>query len=291
MRNKRRTRAIIFITLFLISFFSYYNVKTTYINKNNQSLLIDDGNEESILGKWLKRKDRLTLLFEDKNNIFINRPILNREAFLTFDDGPSRNNTIKILSILKNNSIKATFFIVGKQALENPDIIKQLDKEGMCIAAHSQCHEYSIYKSEDSFMKDLNECFSVLKNIMDKEPIKIIRFPGGSHNKLSRTNEMIKIKKLVLDNGINYVDWNVSSADAAAAKVPSEKIKENVIKQCKKINLAIILMHDAGCKTTTAEALPEVIDSLKKSGFEFRTFNDLSVEEKNEMIKKGILDK
>jgi peptidoglycan/xylan/chitin deacetylase (PgdA/CDA1 family) len=218
-------------------------------------------------------------------------PLKQKEVFLTFDDGPSRNNTLKILEILNKNNVKATFFVIGKKAEENPNIIRALDDSGMCITAHTHTHNYSIYNNIDTYMKDLEDCNEVIKRLTNKEPIPFIRFPGGSDNRVSNLEVMKGIRNRVKDKSIRYVDWNVSSTDASAATVAMSQIRDNVISQVKNTSFAVVLMHDAPSKTTTVEALPEVIRFLKDQGYVFRTFNNITIAEEREMIKRGIINR
>jgi peptidoglycan-N-acetylglucosamine deacetylase len=220
-----------------------------------------------------------------------NRPLYSKEVFLTFDDGPSKVNTPKIINILQNHGVKATFFIVGSKAEENPDILRQLDQTGMSIVSHSYTHEYSIYESVKSYFEDLNACNNTIRTILNKDPLPFIRFPGGSNNKLSGVDNMKRIRRAVKGREIKYVDWNVSSADAAAATVATSAIRNNVISQCKNTNFAVVLMHDSNTKVTTVEALSGIIEYLKNEGFVFRTFDDITPAEEKEMINRGIINR
>jgi peptidoglycan/xylan/chitin deacetylase (PgdA/CDA1 family) len=211
-------------------------------------------------------------------------------VFLTFDDGPSKN-TLEILNILKENNIKATFFVVGRSAEHNPEIIRKLKENGMCILSHSYSHDYRIYKGLDSYEEDLNKCNNTLASLLGEEVLPIIRFPGGSTNSIWSKAVKWKIKDFLRRNNISYIDWNVSSADAAQVIVPMNSIKDNVINQCKNKKLAVVLMHDAPVKVTTVEALPQIIKELKGNGNVFRSFDDLSEAEVEEFKKLKIMDR
>ncbi|EET85005.1 polysaccharide deacetylase [Clostridium carboxidivorans P7] len=95
-----------------------------------------------------------------------NDPSLNpKEVFLTFDDGPCINNTRKILSILKDNNVKASFFIVGIKANENPQILKEISDSGMCVGVHTYSHDYKkIYRNLNTYLDDYDACYNVIKN-------------------------------------------------------------------------------------------------------------------------------
>jgi peptidoglycan/xylan/chitin deacetylase (PgdA/CDA1 family) len=237
-------------------------------------------------------------VFADELNIF-NSNFKNqniqeypKEAFLTFDDGPCVNNTKKILTILNDNNIKATFFIVGIKAEENPGALKELSTNGMCIGVHTYSHKYKeIYKNLDAYLNDYEACRNIIKTITNKEPVNYTRLPGGSTNLMTSKTNLNLIKKALNDKGIKYVDWNVCSGDADSHEVPVEKIKRNVKNQSQNKKFAVILMHDAYYKHFTVESLPEIITYLKDQGFVFRTFGDLTEVEEKEMIDLGIINK
>lgn len=192
-------------------------------------------------------------------------------AYLTFDDGPSKN-TVKILDFLKANGIKATFFVVGNYKQE--DIYKRIASEGHTLAVHSNTHKYSeIYKNVDSFMKDIHDLSGMLERITGIKP-SVLRFPGGSNNGISKNYSgfdiMGEIIPKVQKDGFAYFDWNVDSGDANKANQNKQVIVNAVLSQSKDKEHAIILMHDAAVKTTTVEALPEIVQGLRKQGFIFK---------------------
>jgi peptidoglycan-N-acetylglucosamine deacetylase len=213
-----------------------------------------------------------------------------KKVFLTFDDGPSQN-TLKILNILKENNVRGTFFIIGKMAEANPDLIKKLHESGMCVASHSYSHDYKIYKSANSYFDDLFKCDEIIYRITGSYSVPFIRFPAGSYNTLYGKAVMMEIKSQLKSRGINYVDWNVSSADTASESVPKDIIKSNIVNQCSLWDVSVALMHDAAGKKTTVEALPEIISALKAKGYEFKTFRDISPREKQEMIRLSIMNR
>ena len=191
-------------------------------------------------------------------------------AYLTFDDGPSANTT-KILDFLKANNIRATFFVLEKEGYD--DLYKRIVEEGHSIAIHSSTHDYAeIYKSVDSFMDDVNSLSSYIKDLTGVET-KLLRFPGGSNNTVSHRyggkDIMNQIIPTVTEAGYVYYDWNVDSQDAAKGLQDKQVIVDSVLKQAKYNDHAVILMHDAAAKTTTVEALPQIVEGLKEQGFVF----------------------
>ncbi len=220
----------------------------------------------------------------------VDKPLAAKEVFLTFDDGPS-SNTKKILNILAEKGVKASFFVLGSNAEKYPDLIKAERNAGMTVLNHSYSHNYSMYKTIESCVAEFQKTDDILKNILGEQPLGFMRFPGGSDNHVSKANVMNDIRNTFVNSGKAYVDWNISSGDAASATVPADTIKNNVLNDLSKRNFGVALMHDAAAKTTTVEALPAIIDTLKAQGFVFRTFGELTITEKNEMIKKKIINR
>jgi peptidoglycan/xylan/chitin deacetylase (PgdA/CDA1 family) len=232
--------------------------------------------------------DEKTIAHSHKRN---NLPLYPKEVYLTFDDGPTKKNTTAILDILRESDVKASFFVIGDLAEKNKDIIKRMKDSGMSILPHSYSHDYAIYRSKDKYFSDLKSCIEVIEGVTGEAVPAFIRMPGGSDNAIGREEELRKIRKTLKDRAIRYVDWNVSSLDASANTVDTNVIVNSVINRCKNKNLAVVLMHDANTKTTTVEALPDIIRFLKKNGFVFRTFDDVTEEEEIEMIKRRIIYK
>ncbi len=198
-------------------------------------------------------------------------------VYLTFDDGPSENTT-KILDILKENDVKATFFIISPYTPSHNDIVKRIYEEGHAIGNHTADHEFNkIYTSEDAFIKSFNKQQEFIKSLTGYD-CKIFRFPGGSKNTLVRNargkdftkNIIIKLEQ----EGFHCYDWNVDSGDSHANTVPVGTICNNILKEmkdkdCNLKNPAIVLMHDCLTKKTTVQALPEIIKIFKDNGYEF----------------------
>lgn len=186
--------------------------------------------------------------------------------YLTFDDGPSYDITPKVLDILKKYNIKATFFVIGRENLDN--IIKRAYDEGHTIGLHSYTHNYSIYKSSKTYFDDLNKISDKVYNITKEKPY-IIRFPGGSSNTISK-NYNIGIMSYLTDEvkrrGYHYFDWNVGSSDTASND--GNKICNNVKKRLGK-GENVVLMHDYSGKTSSITSLECIIDYGLNNGYEF----------------------
>ena len=194
-------------------------------------------------------------------------------CYLTFDDGPS-DRTLEILKILDQYNAKATFFVVGTAKLQ---YLPQIVEKGHTIGLHSNTHNYSkIYKSTDAFFNDLT---ALSQKVYDVAGIhsKVIRFPGGSSNNVSKSyckGVMTRLTSQVKIKGYAYFDWNVDSGDASGKNVPAKTITNNVLTAAAKKNSICVLMHDTSSKKTTVEALPEILKGLKAMGYRFEALNE-----------------
>ena len=201
-----------------------------------------------------------------KNYLYNNGTIENGSIYLTFDDGPSYGTTNVILDILKEEGVKATFFVT----CGGPDeLIKRIYNEGHTLALHTCSHDYGIvYRSVDNYFKDLQQVSDRVKRLTGLES-KIIRFPGGSSNTVSRISPgiMTTLTGMVLDKGYRYYDWNVSSGDAGGA-TNRYQVYNNVVNNLSHGRGNMVLMHDI--KAMTRDALRDIIDYGKKSGFTFK---------------------
>lgn len=186
-----------------------------------------------------------------------------RKIYLTFDDGPS-SNTDKILDILAEYDVKATFFVVGKTDQRSKDALKRIVEEGHTLAMHSYTHKYAeVYGSVDSFAADFTKLQDYLYEVTGVRSM-IYRFPGGSSNKLkARKLEMREFIDWLNEQGVVYFDWNVASGDAGARKLRPEEIVANCMAGLNKNwKTSVILLHDAAGRPTTVEALPLLLDEI-----------------------------
>ena len=184
-----------------------------------------------------------------------------RKVYLTFDDGPS-SNTDNILDILDTYGVKATFFVTGKEGAKAEASYRRIVEEGHTLGMHSYTHDYSvIYASEEAFMEDMEKLQRYLYDVTGVQST-YIRFPGGSSNKVSDVDMRLLITD-VHEAGMEYFDWNVSSQDASSKPLTKEEILDNCLNSIERFKNCIILMHDAGSKDSTVEALPELIEHIQ----------------------------
>lgn len=185
----------------------------------------------------------------------------NQEIYLTFDDGPSEN-TIKLLDILKMYNVKASFFVTNQHP-GFADNLKKIVSEGHTIGAHTYSHNYSIYRSKETYFEDLYKIQCVIRKETNKFT-NLIRFPGGSINSNNSKLHMKEFVEEIQDMGYIYYDWNVSSGDGA--DINSEKTLSNIILGIsKKKQKYIVLMHDT--KFNTVSIVEPLINYLNTNGF------------------------
>lgn len=234
-----------------------------------------------------KQNDIITAIIENNKNT----PVLTQKGkenmsqiyksdkkrvFLTFDDGPSKTVTIPILDLLKQEKIKATFFVLGSRVELYPNIVKREYEEGHYIANHGYSHMYSqIYSSVQSVLDEYNKTNDAVRKAIGVKEYNshLFRFPGGVPG--GRYAQLKKEAVAELDkNNIAHVDWNALTGDAEGKTTVDELVAE-LQKTMGEKNSLVILMHDAGNKKTTYEALPTVIAMLREKGYEFKSFYDI----------------
>ena len=183
-------------------------------------------------------------------------------VYLTFDDGPSAE-TDRILDILKEYNVKATFFVIGKTDENSVKAYQRIVEEGHTLGMHSYSHQYAqVYASREAFEDDLTSLQDYLFSITGMEST-FYRFPGGSSNKVSKI-PMSDLIQCLEERNITYFDWNVSSGDASGTQLSSQTIINNVMSGINgTLKNYVVLFHDSAAKKTTVDALPEILEQLQ----------------------------
>lgn len=201
-------------------------------------------------------------------------------VFLTFDDGPSPNTEV-VLDILKENDVKATFFVLGKNLAENNDskeLLKRTFNDGHAIANHSYSHDLNmLYPSNsvdsDYFISEFNKTNTLIKSILgDNFNTNVLRMPGGYQSREYYDDTNLPYFDSLLDNdNIVSIDWNALNGDAEGIDYSTDEMLEYAKSTTGTSNQVVILMHDTYGKEKTAEMLPELIQFYKDNGYEFKT--------------------
>ena len=177
---------------------------------------------------------------------------------LTFDDGPSPSTTPTLLNILSEKNTLATFFMLGFMANNSPDIVKRAEREGHEIASHTMYHQNLVWLSPTDIGNDINEAKSTFSNILGHTPV-LTRPPYGNLNDAVRSSAGTPLILWSVDTR----DWESHDASAIVSTALSQ-VHDG----------AIILMHDI--YSTSVDAVPNLIDSLRAEGYEFTTVSELA---------------
>ena len=207
------------------------------------------------------------------NNIYKSNT---KRVFLTFDDGPSSAVTPDILDVLKNENIKATFFVLGTMVKSNPEIIKRERAEGHYIANHGYSHVYKkVYENENKPLEEYKKTNELIQKALNDNNYQsnVFRFPGGSNGGYY-DDIKTKAKQILNKNGIAYLDWNALTNDSAGATTEEEMLK-NLKSTSKNKNSIVVLMHDAPNKKQTAKTLPKIIKYFRDNGYTFQNLYDI----------------
>jgi len=207
---------------------------------------------------WARNHSRAVVRTGDSKSSYI---------ALTFDDGPNPEYTPKLLDILKEHGVKATFFVVGKNAKQYPHILRRIHSEGHLVGCHSYSHRHAWLLSPMSTIRDLKQVYKILEDELKQLP-GWYRPPWGMFNLLT----LLAAKKM----GLKTAYWSIEAQDWESKTTP-QHIYNTVISRAK--GGSIIVLHDSGGATgapaRTLEALPSIISALKQKGYKFVTLEDM----------------
>jgi peptidoglycan/xylan/chitin deacetylase (PgdA/CDA1 family) len=180
---------------------------------------------------------------------------------MTFDDGPSAKLTPKLLDLLAAHHIKATFFVIGENVAEHPEIVARAAREGHEIGNHSWSHPNLARMSEDGVRGQLRRTDDAIKNATGERPT-LMRPPYGSLT--------AREKHWIHDEfGYRVILWDVDPDDW---KRPGPAVVRNrILKETRPGS--IVLSHDI--HPGTIEAMPSTLDALEAKGFKFVTVSEL----------------
>lgn len=222
-----------------------------------------------ILACWMGMKTKEETVYLEAQPVLAQEDEGKKIIYLTFDDGPSQN-TEAVLKILAEADAKATFFVTNEfPAYTN--LIREEGKQGHTIGIHTYSHKYEeIYQNSDAYFSDIDKMQEILYEQTGKKS-KILRFPGGSSNTISRNycnGIMSQLTKEVMEKGYAYYDWNATNGDGDTSLDASaliEKAKKEIGSQ----DVVMLLMHDGAGNEETVKALPKILQYCKEQGYEF----------------------
>ena len=191
-----------------------------------------------------------------------------KKIALTFDDGPNEPYTSEILKVLKENDVRATFFMVGKNVEKYPDAARAVVAAGHAIGNHSYDHHNLLTKTNAQVEAEIEKTQAAIETATGQKTT-LFRPPYGDKNTLT----IREARQL----GYVTIEWSVSAEDWR--KPGPEKIAQNVLAHLR--NGDIILMHDGdkwrhgSDRSQTVAALPLIISHLREAGFQFVTVPEL----------------
>ncbi len=203
---------------------------------------------------------------------------------LTFDDGPDIRWTPKILDILKEKHVPATFFVIGVDASQFPQIVKREYAEGHEIGNHTYTHPSFDDISKTEIHWQLNLTQRLIESTIGVKSI-LFRPPYGIDHQPEYAEEVAQLP-LAQDMGYLIVGQKIDAHDwrqVDGKQIPAQEIVDNVVRQAGMGN--IVLFHDGGGeRANTVAALPQVIDKLREEGYQFVSVPDLLGKKRAEVM-------
>lgn len=193
-------------------------------------------------------------------------PAAKREIALTFDDAPDDHFTPQILDVLKQEGVKATFFVVGNRVEAHPDIVQRIVQEGHILGNHSYSHANLPKLSDAEFREEITKTDELIRKFAGYTPT-LVRPPYGNVSEAQIQWLASQHKKIIY--------WNVDSLDWK--NLDAEQVRTNVLAHVHPGS--IILQHAAGGTgedlTGTVQALPAIIHKLREDGVKLVTIPEL----------------
>jgi peptidoglycan/xylan/chitin deacetylase (PgdA/CDA1 family) len=189
---------------------------------------------------------------------------------LTFDDGPDPEFTPRVLEILAREKVAATFFVIGKRARVNPDLLREIDRQGHLIGNHSFSHAWNInFALHRRLAREISECSDAIEAAIGKRP-QFYRAPHGFKNPA--------VGGVLAKHALTCVGWQVRGFDAV--RTNADEIARRLVLNAKAGG--ILLLHDGSGlqgtrdRSATLQALPMIISGLRARGFEFKRLDELA---------------
>ena len=183
-----------------------------------------------------------------------------KKLAISFDAAWGNEDTEKLISIMDEYGIKATFFVVGDWVRKYPESVKQLHDAGHEIMSHSDKHKHMSQLSVEDIKSDIIACQEEIEKVTGVKPF-LFRPPYGEYDN--------KVITTLRDLGYHSIQWDVDSLDWK--EIPASEITERVVSKVK--NGSIVLFHNAALHTP--EALPTIIETLQGQGYEFVKISEL----------------
>ena len=183
-----------------------------------------------------------------------------KEIYLTFDDGPTPEITEWTLKTLQEFNAKATFFCIGKNVHNHPEIFKQIINDGHSIGNHTHNHLNGWKTNQKKYLSNVSNAEKTIQQFSNSTTLQLFRPPYG---KIKRKQARLLIKKKY-----KIIMWNVLSADFDRSISP-ERCLDNVLKNTE--NGSIVVFHDSvKAEKNLKYALPKMLAHFKEKGYKFK---------------------
>ncbi|MEF3303707.1 polysaccharide deacetylase family protein [Paenibacillus sp. GYB003] len=186
-----------------------------------------------------------------------------KKVYLTIDVGGELLDYKTLLKALRDNDVKATFFVTGYNLKNNPDYIRLLREEGHTVGNHTMTHKDFTTLTDEQVKKEIEEFERLYKSITGEEQIKYFRFPYGKYSPHLLT--------LLSDLGYTSYFWSTAMKDWEPRKNGADDAYNDIIGNLHDGN--IILMHQASKENI--EAMDRILKEIKKEGYQFGTLDEL----------------
>ena len=180
---------------------------------------------------------------------------------LTFDDGPRLGYVEPLLDILREKGVRATFFLVGRQVLMYPELVRAIDAGGHVVANHTFDHYNLLSLPPENVYREWRLCNEAVESVIGKKP-RFARPPGGRYNEF--------VAEQATGEGLRIVLWTNNPGDYSAS-LSGPSLARKVLSGARKGD--IVLLH-AGV-SSTVDALPEIIDGYRKKGYSFVAVDEM----------------
>jgi len=195
---------------------------------------------------------------------------------LTFDDGPDPRTTPRILDLLREHDLKATFFVLGRQVKERPGLLRRIVKEGHTIGNHTYNHTDMSGLSQKRMRLELRRTQEAVDNALGyHHPMVLMRPPYGNPY-LAGSDTLPVFRKVVRNQGLFPILWTVDPRDYQLGG-RKEDVARSVIRADETTRKGkrdqVLILHDT--QRQTADALPQIIDHYERSGREFADVGEL----------------
>jgi peptidoglycan-N-acetylglucosamine deacetylase len=184
---------------------------------------------------------------------------------LTFDDGPTPEATAEVLAILKEENVKASFFLIGADMQKNPESLKQIIGAGHEVGNHSYTHERMLFKTPSFIQREIDDTDRLIGEA---------GYEGSVHFRPPFGKKFLLLPYYLSKRGKKTIMWDVEPESHKEVDGDAEKITGYVLKQTKPGSIILLHVMYKG-REASMKAVGPIIKSLKEQGFAFKTVSEL----------------